>query len=58
MCVNKEDAWVLTGNCSCMAGLGSAYSHIAALLFNLETAVHLKLKESTAPKHVMFLEII
>ena len=53
MCVNKEDAWVLTGNCSCMAGLGSAYSHIAALLFKLETAVHLKLKESTAPTSML-----
>ena len=31
-----------------MAGLGSACSHIAALLFKLETAVLLKLKDSTA----------
>ena len=36
-----------------MAGLGSACSHIAALLFKLETAVHLKLKDSAAPTSVL-----
>ena len=51
--VNKEDAWILTGNCSFMVGLGSACSHIAALLFKLETAVHLKLKEFTAPTSML-----
>ena len=35
-----------------MAGLGSSYSDIGALLFKLETAVHLKLKDSTAPTSV------
>ena len=36
-----------------MAGLGSSYSHIGALLFKLETAVHLQLKDSTAPTSVL-----
>ena len=35
------------------AGLGSACSHIVALLFKLEAAVHLKLKDSTAPASVL-----
>ena len=32
-----------------MAGLGSACSHVAALLFKLETAVHLELNKPSAP---------
>ena len=36
-----------------MAGLGSACSHIPALLFKLETVVHLKLKDSTAPTSIL-----
>ena len=36
-----------------MAGLCSACSHIAALLCQLETAVHLKLKDATAPTSVL-----
>ena len=55
MCVNKEDAWILTGNRSYMAGLASACSHIAALLFKLESAVLLKLKESIAPTSMLCL---
>ena len=47
VCLKKEDGWVLTGNCTCMAGLGSACSHVAALLFKLETAVHAGLNERT-----------
>ena len=42
------------GNCSCMVGLGFACSYIVALLFKLETAIQLKLKESTAPKSMPF----
>ena len=49
VCLKKEDGWVLTANCTCMAGLGSACSHVAALLFKLETAVHVGLNERTAP---------
>ena len=37
----------------CMAGLGSACSHIVALLFKLETAVHLIMKDSTAPTSIL-----
>ena len=53
VCLNQDNGWVLSGNCTCMAGLGSACSHIAALLFKLETAVQLKLKDSTAPTSVL-----
>ena len=52
-CVNKEDAWILMGCCSCMPGLDSACRHIAALLFKLKTVIHLKLKESTAPTSML-----
>ena len=44
---------MLSGNCTCMAGLGFTCSHTVDLLFNLETAVHLKLKDSTAPDSVL-----
>ena len=37
------------GKCSCMAGADSTCSHVAAPLSKLETAIHLRLKESTAP---------
>lgn len=49
VCLNKKFGWVLTGNCTCMAGLGSACSHVAALLFKLEAAVHLNMNEKEAP---------
>eukprot|EP00112_Aurelia_sp_Birch-Aquarium-sp1_P018060 Seg4256.2 transcript_id=Seg4256.2/GoldUCD/mRNA.D3Y31 product="hypothetical protein" protein_id=Seg4256.2/GoldUCD/D3Y31 len=48
VCLHEKDGWILTGNCTCMAGLGSACSHIAALLFKLEAAVHYNLNEQTA----------
>ena len=44
---------VLTANCSCMLGLGSAYSHVAALLFKIESACHLKLREGISPMSVL-----
>ena len=43
---------MLSDNCTCMAGFSFACCHIAALLFKLETAVHLKLKDSTTPTSV------
>lgn len=48
VCLNKQHGWVLTCNCTCMAGLGSACSHAAALLFKLEAAVHFQLNEKMA----------
>jgi len=32
----KQNGTVVCANCSCMAGLGEAYSHIAAVLFTME----------------------
>ena len=52
-CLQKEYGWVLTANCSCMAGLGSACSHVAALLFKIESACHLKLAEGISPTSVL-----
>ena len=51
-CLNKKFGRVLTGNCTCMADLGSACSHLAALLFKLEAAVHYNLNEKTVCKLV------
>ena len=45
VCLQKEHGCVLTTNCSCMAGLGSACSHVAALLFKIESESYLKLTE-------------
>eukprot|EP00795_Rhopilema_esculentum_P010137 gene10137-18802_t len=36
VCLNKSEGWILTANCTCMAGLGSVCSHVAALLFKLQ----------------------
>ena len=48
VCLHKHHGWVLTGNCTCMAGLGSACRHVAAVLFKLEAAVHFELNKPTA----------
>ena len=53
VCLQKEYGWVLTANCSCMAGLGSAWSHVAALLFKIESACHWKLTEGISPTSVL-----
>ena len=34
--VAKTEGTIICGHCTCMAGLGEACSHIAALLFTLE----------------------
>jgi len=41
--IHIDNGWILTANCTCMAGLGSSCSHVAALLFKLEAAAHFKL---------------
>ena len=48
VCLHQKDGWILTGNCTCMAGMGSACSHVAALFFKLEAAAHFNLNEQTA----------
>ena len=54
VCLQKDYGWVLTAKCSCIAGLGSACSHLAALLFKIESACHLKLTEGISPTSVLF----
>ena len=39
VCLQEEYGWVLTANCSCMADLGSACSHVADLLFKMNRHV-------------------
>ena len=46
--LTKKLGWVLTGNCTSMADLESAYNNLAALLFKLEATVHYNLTENTA----------
>ena len=46
VCVKKEGTWKLTSDGSCMAGLGSAWSYIAALLFKLAPTSMLTLWKS------------
>ena len=46
--INKENGWILTANCTCMAGLGSACKHVAALLSKLEAAVRYQLNQPMA----------
>lgn len=35
----QDDGTILSGHCTCMAGLGEVCSHVAAVLFTLEEAV-------------------
>ena len=53
VCLQKEYGWVVTTNCSCMAGLGSACSHVADLLLKIGSACHLKLIEGISPTSVL-----
>ena len=53
VCLQIEYGWVLTAHCSCMAGLGSACSHVAALLFKIELASHLKFTKGISPTSVL-----
>ena len=47
MCINSA-GWILTGNCTCVAGLGSTCSHVAALLYKLAEGVERGLNEPLA----------
>eukprot|EP00794_Sanderia_malayensis_P018406 gene18406-20261_t len=44
--IHKKDSWILTTNCKCMAGLGSACSHAAALLLKLQTCSQMELNKA------------
>ena len=50
--INKKYGWILTANCTCMAGLGSACSHVAALLFKIEAICFFKSRDSITPTDV------
>ena len=53
VCIHKKYGWILTANCSCMAGLGSAYSHVAALLFKIEKDIHVRETNDTSPTNIL-----
>ena len=53
VCLQKEYCWILTASCSCMTGLGSVCSHVAALLFKIESTHHLKLTEGISQMSVV-----
>ena len=53
VCIHKGQGWVLTAYCTCMAGGGRACSHVAALLFKIEAASRLNLRDPTAPTSVL-----
>ena len=53
VCIHKKHGWILTANCSCMAGLGSACSHVAALLFKIEKAIHVRERDDTSPTSIL-----
>nr|XP_047128389.1 uncharacterized protein LOC124809027 [Hydra vulgaris] len=47
ICLHK-DGWIKRARCTCLVGLGSVCSHIAALFFKLEAAVHHRLNREDA----------
>ena len=48
MSIDKESGEIVTGYCSCFAGLGSTCNHLAALLFKIEHAWQNGLNRSSA----------
>ena len=38
----KKDGAVITANCNCKAGLGSTCTHVASLLFYIETSIRIR----------------
>ncbi|XP_057298496.1 uncharacterized protein LOC130629359 [Hydractinia symbiolongicarpus] len=47
VCIHKS-GWILSANCTCMSGLGSACSHTGALLFKLQACTQLELNKEDA----------
>jgi hypothetical protein len=46
--------YVMCSHCTCMAGLGEACSHIAAMLFAIESATFSEARNQTAPTSVKY----
>ena len=51
----KKNGIVQFGHCTCMAGLGETCSHVAALLYWLETAVRIKTETSCTSRENLWL---
>ncbi|KAJ8277581.1 hypothetical protein GJAV_G00076940 [Gymnothorax javanicus] len=54
--VNRRSSYILTANCTCMAGLGSCCSHAAAVLFKVELFVRMGRAEASSHFRRMPLE--
>ncbi|RDD45061.1 hypothetical protein TrispH2_002946 [Trichoplax sp. H2] len=48
ICTNKKSGSILTANCTCKSGLGSACDHVAAVLFKLLAYFQLELHTTTS----------
>uniref|UniRef100_A0A1X7UDI0 SWIM-type domain-containing protein n=1 Tax=Amphimedon queenslandica TaxID=400682 RepID=A0A1X7UDI0_AMPQE len=46
--VNKRDGRIITGHCKCMAGCGEVCCHIAAIVFQVEAYIRLKIADTNA----------
>ena len=53
VCIHKKHGWILTANCSFMAGLGSACNHVAALLFKITKVIHVRETDDTSPTSIL-----
>ena len=49
VCIHKKHGWILTANSSFMTELGSACSHVAALVFKIEKAIYVRETDDTSP---------
>ena len=52
VCLDKVAGYVVASHCSCMAGLGEACSHIAALLFSVEAVNYCAINDHPAATSV------
>ena len=53
--VIEKDGVVLTGHCTCMAGLGETCSHISAMLFAIASAVRIRESQTVTQKAAYWL---
>ena len=53
VCHHKKHWWILTATCLCMDGLGSACSHVAALLFKIEKSIHVRETDDTSSTSIL-----
>ena len=52
ICMNKLYGYIVCAHCTCMAGLGEACSHIAAVLFAVDAVTHASINDEEASTSV------